>query len=93
MKTVYKFPLMSAQRQPIVLTRGAEVLSAQMQRDVLCLWVLMDPDAVNVEREVTVAGTGHALTNDASKDIFVGTVQMEGGALVFHVFVSKENTA
>ena len=66
------------------MPRGAEVLTVQMQREVLCVWAVVDPDAEKEQRKFIVYGTGHEY--DSIKGEYVGTVQIHGGDLVWHVF-------
>lgn len=81
---VFKYPLEVTDRQHITMPIGAEILSVQAQNGNLCLWAKVDPAAQSEVRTFHVSGTGHDLPNDAGK--YVGTAQMLGGALVWHVF-------
>lgn len=84
MHTIHKYQLAITDKQLVDIPRGGKVLSAQIQRDTLCIWALVD-DAAPVEpRTFYVHGTGHKLLDPTAR--FIGTVQMRGGALIFHVF-------
>ncbi len=63
---------------------GAEFLSVQIQRDEPQMWFLVDPEADSEVRSFTVHGTGHPVVGD--DPLFLGTFQVMGGELVFHLF-------
>lgn len=84
MKTVWKYKLRLTDTQTIEVPKGGEILSAQSQYGDICLWVLLDPDSAKERREIEIYGTGNPI-HDAERK-FIGTVQLHGGSLVFHVF-------
>lgn len=85
MKTVHKFDLWSDDNT-VTLPAGAELLTVQMQHDSPRLWALVDTDVTEQERRIIrFYGTGHFI-NPALELRYLATVQMEGGALVFHAF-------
>ena len=69
-----------------MMPKGAEILSVQVQADVLCLWALVDPDAKLQKRVIEILGTGNPIDVPGVTHKFIGTVQMRGGSLVWHVF-------
>ena len=83
MKTIYKYSIDPLFRT--MLPEGAKVLSVGSQGSGMFLWALVDPNAPKVERTFDVYGTGHTVDYHDGME-FIGTVMMEGGALVFHVF-------
>ena len=85
MKTVYKYELEITDRQDIHLPKGAQFLSAQMQNGKLCVWALVESTREHVHRIFHVLGTGHPMRTDNL--VYIGTAQMIGGGLVWHVFV------
>jgi hypothetical protein len=85
MKTIWKFPLEVTDAQGVLLPQGAQVLTAQLQGRSLCLWALVDPDAPKTVRLLHIFGTGHPVHN-ADSLRYISTFQLDGGALVFHVF-------
>ncbi len=85
MALIWKFPIQVTAWQSVMIPAGSQVLSCQFQREQLCLWALVDPEREAEERTVYVVGTGHGLP-DMSLG-FIGTVQMLGGSLIFHVFM------
>ena len=96
-QVVHKFPIPFASldannRVVINLPSSAEILSVQMQRDNLCIWSLVDDSRPAIyHRVIEVVGTGHPLSvvREGYGHHFLGTVQMENGALIFHVFEVK----
>lgn len=67
---------------------GAKILTVQVQNGIPCMWAMVDPDASTEEVTIRVHGTGHPIC-DSAKLEYIGTFQIYGGGLVFHVF--KEN--
>lgn len=97
MQVIWKFKLRPAPDvNEFELPRGAQVLTVQVQRGEPHMWVLCDPSptAPKTLRRFVVVGTGHEfelpnfeLSNGPVMfNGYVGTFQLEGGALVFHVF-------
>ena len=89
MKTIHKYDVQVADQFKLELPRGATIMSVQVQREVPRMWVLVDKDEDRVEeRTFRVIGTGHPI--DDEKDLmFVGTFQIHGGMLVFHLFEKR----
>lgn len=88
MKRIFKYPVEITDDSKIMMPRGADVLSVQMQGEVPCVWTLVDDAAPMVKRKFKLRGTGHP-AEDLFADMFVGTFQMRGG-LVFHLFDAGE---
>lgn len=87
MKTVWKTPLdWPADGTTVQLPKGAELLTVQMQGPTLCLWALVDPQAPLVPFQIRTAGTGHPLTDEATRATYLGTFQLAAGQLIFHAF-------
>ncbi len=81
-KTIWKYTL-----QPegsIEIPKDAELLTVAEQYGEICLWALVEPTAPRVERSFVSFGTGHDVPDDNLS--YVGSAQLQGGALVFHVF-------
>lgn len=60
-------------------------LTVQVQYDQPMLWALVDTDKKDVERTFHVFPTGRELQIDFCFQ-YISTFQLNGGALVFHVF-------
>ena len=76
----FELPLTGAVQMP----KGTRVLSVANQREKLCLWALVEPNAEREDRTFTILGTGHRHEGDPGKHI--GTAQFDSGMLVLHVF-------
>ena len=82
--TIWKYSLEATDRQNVMMPEGAQILTAQMQGETLCLWAIVNPEATKQLRYIEVIDTGHSI-DDASRR-YIATVRMEGGSLIFHVF-------
>jgi len=82
-RKVFKYDVVMDDTFKLSLPQGAEVLSVGVQFGEPRMWVLVEPTAPVVERTFRVAGTGHHITGSLK---FIGTFQLEGGALIFHLF-------
>lgn len=64
---------------------GAKILCVQMQGDTPCVWAEVDDDDPAFERRSFVFyGTGQSMPRHPG--MYVGTIQMHDGALVFHLY-------
>lgn len=85
MKTIWKFEL--TLHGAIEMPDGANILTVQEQRGVPCIWAEVDTNAPMVKRHFDIYGTGHEMKVDMGVERkYIGTFQIQGGALVFHVF-------
>lgn len=82
-RTIWKTTLSVTDRQTLQLPRGAALLTVQMQFDMPQMWALVDPSQPIERRVIRIAGTGHPVDFNCP---YIGTFQLDGGALVFHVF-------
>jgi len=73
----------------IDLPRGAKILSFQCQHDMPNIWALVNPDALHEKRQFRFSGTGHPINIPLEKLEFIGTAQMQGGDLIWHLFEVK----
>lgn len=83
--TIYKYPLNINEYQVVIMPRGAVILTVQIQNGTPCLWAKVNPEEMPEPRRIRIFGTGHELTTEES-EIYIGTFQIHGGSLVFHVF-------
>jgi hypothetical protein len=84
MKSIWKYPLQVTDEQVIDAPEGAEALTVQMQSGTPCLWMRVDPASPKMPRKIITHGTGHRVQDTTGR--YIGTYQLDGGALVFHVF-------
>ncbi len=83
--TVWKYQLQTTDIQDVLMPQGADILCVQTQGQEPCLWALVNPDAEKGMRRIYIVGTGHP-TGYLTGLSYIGTYQLRGGALVFHVF-------
>lgn len=83
-KTIWKFTLTPNTIQPIEMPIGAEIISLQTQHEAACFWAIVDPHSPKEKRHFEVYATGDVIPE--AKRVFIGTFQLSGGNLVFHVF-------
>lgn len=82
---VFKFNLASVDVQTVSMPADAELLHVAVQRGDIALWALCDDEAVYVDRNFVMFGTGHDIQEGLEYE-FVGTVLLCGGDLVLHIF-------
>lgn len=84
---VYKYPVTMEDHFALDLPEGSRLLSVQAQHDIPQLWALVDAEQKRLERRFfRVAGTGHPISEPPDRLRHVGSFQLIGGALVFHLF-------
>lgn len=90
MKAVYKYPIHEIHEYATIrMPENAEILSVQNQREVICIWALVELDTKTKEipmipRTFRIAQTGAHISE--SNLMFVGTVQLDMGYEVYHIF-------
>lgn len=89
MQQVFKYTLNMTDITHVAMPQGGQVLSAQVQHGNVQVWALVDPSKPEEARTFRIAGTGHPIEHANIR--FIGTVQMQGGSLVFHVFEVLDN--
>lgn len=83
MKRVYKYPVAPGTFSHI-MTERVDMLDVQIQHGEAQLWALVDISAPEQWRHFITAGTGHNIEQRVIGH--VGTFQLDGGDLIFHVF-------
>lgn len=83
MTTIWKFPLEITDTQQINVPVGTTFISSQFQNGVLCLWGIVNPDNILVQRTIDIIGTGNPFRHPYTSK-FIATVQQ--GPLVWHIF-------
>ena len=86
---IWKYELDIANEATLDMPEGAKVLTVQTQEGVCCIWAQVDASKPKVKRHFSVYGTGQPLPQNPG--IYLGTFQLHGGQLVFHVFERIEN--
>jgi hypothetical protein len=92
MKTIWKYPLKTTDDQVVNMPVGAKILHLAVQGETPTLWALVEVDdfldeesRVYESRRFRIFGTGHHISTWDNL-AYVGSYQLGGGALVFHVF-------
>jgi hypothetical protein len=86
---IWKFALQVTDRQKVTMPAGSNILTVQEQAGGLQLWAIVDPDAEREERLIEIVGTGNTMVDIEKEDLarfHIATVQVHGGAVVWHVF-------
>lgn len=86
-KSIWKFPFTASDEIDLYIPKGGEVLTVQIQGATPCMWVLVNPKAEIEIRTFSIVGTGHPIKYNLGK--YIGTFQLLGGSLVFHIFETK----
>ncbi len=90
MKTIHKYVLMLVPLQTVQMPQGAWVFSAQIQRESICIWAMVDTENTKVGRDIEIADTGNQLDASVDRELsFIGTVQLR--EYVWHIFDLGEN--
>jgi hypothetical protein len=84
--TVFKYPIPSDDYFQIDLPVGAKVLTIQTQHGNPQMWVLLDPSEPYITHYFRIAGTGHPIEEPQEDLRYIGTCQVLGGDLIFHLF-------
>jgi len=85
-KTIWKYMLKVDDAQIIAMPANAHILTVQVQFGDPCLWALVSPQMPLEGRRILIAGTGHEREDINGLTNYIGSFQLAGGALVFHVF-------
>lgn len=96
MQTIWKFildpkdPFNPNEVIKVKMPTDAEILCVQAQHDEICIWAKCTPRKPSEPfktRCFEVFGTGHSIPDEMFvQRSYIGTVQLENGSLVFHVF-------
>ena len=89
MQAIWKYEVPVTDGSDIDMPAGAKVLTVQVQHQRLCLWVIVNPASPVETRRFKVIGTGHEHDECLTALTYIGTAQMAGGALVWHVFEER----
>ena len=91
MLTVYKFNVDLTQK--LVIPGFKQLLDVNSQGPNICAWALVNTDAGDPPKniEIVIRGTGHNIYPDELVGMkFFKTLQMDGGALIFHVWIPED---
>lgn len=85
MRTIYKYKLELKDEQEIVMPALANILCVQMQNGSPHIWAQLDSNASPQTRTIGIFGTGNPIPPYKNM-YYIGTFQIHGAGLVFHVF-------
>lgn len=89
MKTIHKYELHQLFDMIVLKTDYVERwLSVDVQRGQPVAWAVVDTDRPQESHTLHVRGTGHPMTGEEGN--FLGTIQLDDGSLIFHIFLSVE---
>lgn len=81
---IFKQQLNVSDRQTVAMKKGAKILCVQTQRNEICIWFACDEKVAQEGRVIGMVGTGHEISEPMGE--YIGTVQLNAGILVFHLF-------
>lgn len=85
MMTIFKYAINVTNVSVVEMPVNADILCVQVQNGEPFLWAVVSDLAPKIPRIIETFGTGHRMPNKDRRK-YIGTYQLEGGALVFHVF-------
>jgi len=83
---IFKYPIPPNDQFMIQMPKGAKILCVQMQNNIPCIWAMVDEKAPLRTRYFSFIGTGHEFSHHDDVSKYIGTIQMNMGSLVFHLF-------
>ena len=94
MRSIYKYSIVNS-KDGVIEGPITKLLTAQVQHGDIVVWAEVDTDKPNRKFQVMPIGTGWPLDAPAGKECvldshtYISTVQMGGGALVFHIYAKE----
>ena len=85
METVFKYCIPIDDEFTLEMPMDAEILAFQVQHEVPCIWAKVDTRRQSETISFKMFGTGHPM-EDTDTLKYIGTAQMSGGSLVWHLF-------
>lgn len=85
MNAIYKYPL-TAGITTVEMPTNSKVLSVMEQHNAVVLYAVVDINSPVVGRSFYTAMTGFTLPFNINKEQFIGTVALDQGSFVCHVF-------
>ena len=90
MKTIWKYILEEEDINSIMMPKGANPISAQVQHNKICLWAIVETKNDLEDRLFFLATTGNPMIDNGLTMNFIDTIQLYGGDVVCHLFEMKE---
>jgi hypothetical protein len=90
MKTIYKYPLESTDKQTIYIPHSSKFLTLKMQYNNPCLWFEVNSKNAKLPATIFTVGTGHDMRDVPENSIYLGTYQLLNGSIIFHVYMLEK---
>lgn len=84
--TVYKYPLPMHREPAIEMPKEARILCVQVQKEVACVWAIVDPEQPTETRTFRLFGTGQPMDIVVGSHRYIGTFQLLAGDFIGHLF-------
>jgi hypothetical protein len=86
MDKIYKY-ILDPNNWTVELPKNSNIISAESQGDNIVVYAIVNTEEKELRKvEIRVFGTGHNIDINLNYYIFLDTVKMYGGTLMFHVF-------
>lgn len=87
MQKILKYKLHIISNMSLSMPKNARILTVQVQKGLLQIWVLVDTKETQEEtREFSVVTTGEQFNPFNQDYVYIGTFQTENGNFVGHLF-------
>lgn len=88
MNIIYKFEIPIKDTFEIEMPQYSKIVGFQMQNDIPVIWAVCNKTEPLVKRGFMLIGTGVEMSQQFNPDFidYIGTIQMNDGKLVFHLF-------
>jgi len=86
MNVIYKYQIFPGDMQVLEIPQDSKILCVQTQGGEPQMWVQQYTEGSLTQKEIYIIPTG--ATFDADDKKYIGTFQLNGGTLVFHVYES-----
>lgn len=83
-RAIWKYEIPIQDRTELQMPTGADILSIQVQKGIICLWALVDPTAEKEGRVFHLIGTGRLFNKHGLK--YITSVQTHGDTFIWHLF-------
>jgi hypothetical protein len=88
---IFKYTLKAVVVQKVVVPRPGRILSVVNQNEKIVLYVMVNDNASSTySLEIIIYGTGHEIKGNTDHLLFLDTVNLSEGDLMFHVFLRRK---